>query len=632
MSDSPVQPEIRTLPPQLINQIAAGEVIERPASVVKELVENSLDAGSRCIEVDIEQGGARRIAVRDDGRGIPRDQLALSLTRHATSKIANLADLEAVTSLGFRGEALPSIASVSRLNLQSRTPNAEHGWSIVSDGGEHFAEPTPVPLPVGTRVEVLDLFYNTPARRKFLRTEKTELGHIEQLLRRIALAHSEVALRLRHNGRVVFYLPAVGASESSDARLCALLGSGFVEQSLWLETEAVGLRLSGWVAQPAFARSQADRQFFYVNDRLVRDKLVSHAVRQAYADVLHHGRHPAFVLFFELSPLEVDVNVHPAKQEVRFREGRQVHDFLFRSLHRRLAQGLKQSGTAEVLGQPRPEQSGNETLEVFTRQESAATAALNDHQRQGSTHRGQGNILGHRKLQLGLRESPSSYAALYDFQRPDASIQTSEPSAQWDKTQDNGIPPMGFALAQLNGIYILAENAQGLIIVDMHAAHERIGYESLKAALDAGPLSRQPLLVPVVVHLSPDEIALAEASETVFEQIGLVVGRLGEEQLIVREIPALLQGSDPERLLRDLLADLAAEGRSNRIREEINQVLATLACHSSVRANRRLTLPEMNALLRDMERTERADQCNHGRPTWIQLTQTELDALFLRGR
>ncbi|MGB5832557.1 MAG: DNA mismatch repair endonuclease MutL [Thiohalocapsa sp.] len=622
-------PIIRALPPQLINQIAAGEVVERPASVVKELVENSLDAGARRIDVGLERGGAKLIRIRDDGVGIDRDQLRLALSRHATSKIATLDDLEAVGTLGFRGEALPSIASVSRLALTSRTGNASHGWRMTADGSDQLDAPTPSAHPMGTTLEVLDLFYNVPARRKFLRTEKTEFRHVEQVLRRMALAHGEVALRLKHNGRTVMDLRR-GERGFSAPRLQALLGDAFMDASLTLDQTAEGLRLCGWIAQPAFARSQGDLQFFYVNGRLVRDKLVAHAVRQSYRDVLHHSRYPAYVLFLELPPRQVDVNVHPAKQEVRFREGRQVHDFIFRAVHRRLAGGVTTQGSDDA-------------------QESAPASATNfsvsDASSQGAdqpSHPPAFSVAG--RLPLPINEARGSYAAALEFQRPP---RPGDDDAGRDPDRDTPMnaqapdaepvtPTLGFAIGQLNGIYVLAQAEDGLIIVDMHAAHERIGYERLKRTAEVGEIRRQPLLVPVVVHVSPAEADLAESHGPTMARAGLVVSRLGDQKLAVREIPALLHGVDSEQLLRDVLADLGADASadrgSERVRQEINGVLSSMACHGAVRANRRLGISEMNALLRAMENTERADQCNHGRPTWIKLSQRELDGLFMRGR
>lgn len=631
----PSRNPIRQLPAQLINQIAAGEVVERPASVAKELIENSLDAGADRIEIDLEQGGVKLLRVRDNGAGIPREDLALALSRHATSKIASLADLEAVASLGFRGEALPSIASVSRLEVRSRARDAEEAWSIRGDGGDRLEEPAPASHPIGTTVEVRDLFYNTPARRKFLRAEKTELGHIEQVVRRIALARQGARFRLNHNGRTLLDLTAAAGEEGMRRRLAQLAGEGFLEHALTVEEAAVGLCLRGWVAAPAFSRSQADLQFFYVNGRLVRDKLVTHAVRQAFQDVLHHNRQPAYVLYLELPPVLVDVNVHPAKQEVRFREGRQVHDFIFRALHRRLAAG-ELGGDLEGLALPDSGPVGGP---------SPGPAE-------------QGPLPRQLAMSPGIAERRGDWSAYLDVQRPDpASLSDGTEAAAAvgvlagslagfgpGADELGRIPPLGYALAQLQGIYILSQAADGLVIIDMHAAHERIAYERLKQSWEAslvagGPgdegargLRRQPLLVPVVVRVSEREADLAEASAEVLARFGLIIDRVGEASLAVREIPVLLRGADAEGLLRDLLADLVVHGRSDMLQARVNEVLATLACHRSVRANRRLTLEEMNALLRDMERTERADQCNHGRPTWVRLSLAELDRLFARGR
>jgi DNA mismatch repair protein MutL len=600
---------IRQLPAQLINQIAAGEVVERPASVAKELIENSLDAGAGRIEIDVEQGGIKLLRVRDDGVGIAPEDLVLALSRHATSKIADLADLESVATLGFRGEALPSIASVSRLELSSRHRDAGEAWCIRSDGGERSSELVPTAHPPGTTVQVRDLFYNTPARRKFLRTDKTELSHLEQLVRRVALARCDVRFRLAHNGRVVFDLaPAQGDESAAGKRLKSLLGAGFLEHALAVSQEAVGLRLHGWLASPGFSRSQADLQFFYVNGRMVRDKLVAHAVRQAYRDLLHHGRHPAYLLYFELPPILVDVNVHPAKQEVRFREGRQVHDFIFRALNRRLAEGLTRgegaSGEAPPVAVGAPlagsVQSPPDSPEPYQ-----------------------------RTMPLRVGERRGGYGSSFDVQRPGSGERT---QVGQDSEVATEIPPLGYALGQLHGVYILAQAAGGLVIVDMHAAHERIGYERLKQSWEQGAIRSQPLLVPVLVQVSTREADLAESNLDLFRRLGMGLDRMGEGSLTVREIPAMLHGADAERLLRDLLSDLTVHGHSDRVREEINAVLATMACHRSVRANRQLTLEEMNALLRDIECTERADQCNHGRPTWMKLSMHELDRLFLRGR
>ena len=610
-------PQIHTLPSHLINQIAAGEVVERPASVAKELIENSLDAGADRIEIDLEQGGVKLLRVRDNGSGIAADELALALTRHATSKIASLADLESVATLGFRGEALPSIASVSRLEIASRRQEAEGAWRIAGDG----TAPSPSAHPQGTTVEVRDLFYNTPAGRKFLRAEKTELGHCEQLVRRIALARPEVGFRLSHNGRALFQLPPTqGDPLRVTQRLKELLGSGFVDHALALDEAAVGLRLHGWVVAPAFSRSQADMQFFYVNGRMVRDKLVTHALRQAYQDVLHYSRHPAYVLYLEIPPTQVDVNVHPAKSEVRFREGRQVHDFIFRALHRRLAEGAQPGGPVVIDLARVPELPGSEPG-VPTEPGARPTAPL-----------APDPLASHPEtMPLGIGEGHRGYAASFEVQRPAPGQAGEEPAPATAAGQPMG-PALGLALGQLHGAYVLAQTEDGLVIVDMHAAHERIGYERLKNAWDQGQVRRQPLLVPVPVAVSRAEADLAEAQADLICDLGLRVDRIGAESLVVREVPAALKDTDAEGLLRDLLSDLAVHGSSDRVREEINSVLATLACHTAVRANRRLTIEESNALLRDMERTERADQCNPGRPTWVKLSRQELDRLFLRGR
>ncbi len=614
---------IRPLPPQLVNQIAAGEVIERPASVVKELLENSLDAGATRLRLDLEQGGVKLIRVTDDGGGLGPDDLPLALSRHATSKIASLDDLDAVATLGFRGEALPSIAAVSRFTIRSRRPGDDHGWRLNCDGSDTHDPVQPAPLDIGTCIEVRDLFYNVPARRKFLRTEKTELGHIDQLLTRFALWRGDLSLRLIHNGRVSLELPAAEAPLAPN-RLRRLLGESFLTHALALDEAAVGLRLHGLVASPDFARSQGDMQFFYVNGRQVRDKVVAHAVRQAYRDVLHQGRHPAFLLFLELPPRQVDVNVHPAKHEVRFREARQVHDFIFRALHRRLADGRRGRPAVADAG---PSMDGDQAPAASADSTASRGApapgrlALGIAEREGDYGRGSAQDAAPGTGARGL-------AAGFAFQQPPGDRMT--PDAAGD--QGAGAPPLGFAIGQLNGIYILAETPDGLIIVDMHAAHERIGYERLKQAVHGEALVRQPLLVPVSVHVSPAEADLAERHGELLHRLGLGVDRLGEGRLLVRELPALLGAADPERLLRDMLADFATHGRSDRVETAIDALLARMACHGAVRANRHLTLAEMNALLRDMERTERADQCNHGRPTWTRVSRRELDALFLRGR
>lgn len=599
---------IRPLPPQLVNQIAAGEVVERPASVVKELVENALDAGAGRVQVEIEQGGARRILVRDDGCGIPRDELALALSRHATSKITSLDDLERVMSLGFRGEALPSIASVSRLALASRTADEEAGWQVTSEGDETCSEPEPRPMPVGTRVEVRDLFFNVPARRRFLKTERTEFGHIEQLMRRVALSRFETGFELTHNGRTIFSLPACPDRAAREQRLARLCGAPFVEHAVFLDHAQGGLRLWGWLARPTFSRSQPDLQHFFVNGRMVRDRLITHAVRQAYQDVLYHGRHPAFVLYFELDPERVDVNAHPAKHEVRFRESRGVHDFLYRTLHRAIA-GMKPGGGELV--QP-------------VAGAAVAPGAM------------PGGIMPQQPQAADTQVEMRVYADLHPREEGPAMASTVNAVAEATMPARNEVQaeehPLGYALAQLQGVYILAQNRHGLVLVDMHAAHERITYERLKQAWQAGRVASQPLLVPETLAVSRAEADLAEAHAESLARLGLEIDRVGEERIRVRAIPVLLAREQAEPLVRDVLADLQAQGSSTRLQEAMNAVLSTMACHGSVRANRQLTVAEMNALLRDMERTERSDQCNHGRPTWVQLDMNQLDHLFLRGQ
>lgn len=582
---------IQVLPLQLINQIAAGEVIERPASVVKELLENSLDAGASAIEVDIESGGSRRIRVRDNGTGIRKQDIPLALSRHATSKIASLEDLEQISSLGFRGEALPSIASVSRLQLSSRQPDATSGWVFQGNGSGSAADTAPVAHPVGTTVDVQDLFYNTPARRKFMRTETTEFRHIEQVVRRIALSRFPVGVKLQHNRKPVLQLPPADTRAEQEHRLARICGAAFMEQAVSIEHSGAGLKLGGWVAAPTFSRSQPDLQYFYVNGRMVRDKLVTHAVRQAYTDVLFHGRHPAYVLFLEIDPTVVDVNAHPTKHEVRFRDSRLVHDFLFRTLHDALAQ----IRPAEDQPPPRPNRPLH-ALDIQT---------------------GQGSAVQQRGMTLGVREQLAGYTALH----PDTSAQ-----------QPDEDLPLGHALAQLHGIYILAQNRQGLVLVDMHAAHERITYEGLKTAHADDGVRSQPLLVPLGLAVSEREANICESGQERFNDLGFEIDRTGPEQLTVRQVPVLLYDTDIEGLVRDVLSDLLEQGDSRRVEDSVNAVLSTMACHGSVRANRRLTIDEMNALLREMEITERSGQCNHGRPTWIQVSLDELDKLFLRGR
>ncbi len=592
---------IHLLPDHLINQIAAGEVVDRPSSVVKELVENSLDAGARSIKVQLEQGGKRAIRITDDGQGMTQKELALALQRHATSKIASLDDLERLATMGFRGEALPSIASVARLDLSSRHVSGDHGWSVRVRRGE-IAEPEPAAVQAGTRVQVEDLFYNVPARRKFLRADRTEFKHVDLLLRRFALARFDVGFELEHNGKTVSALPPALEEAEQNRRLQRVMGKEFLDHVINIDEERGGISLRGWVAEPRYNRAQADRQFFFVNGRAIRDRVIAHAVRSAFQDVLFHGRHPAFVLYLQVPPEAVDVNVHPQKHEVRFRDARMVHDFLFSSLHRALAE----SGSGAL----RPG-SGLE----------------------GSLQTGPGWSQGGGRqsgFSLPVREQIGAYAAVLGTGAlPDAQTQGDNEA---DHGGDEDIPPLGYALAQLHGVYILSQNDKGLVLTDMHAAHERITYEHLKTRYTGNGIKGQRLLVPVDVQVSEAEADLVEDRTGELAGLGLVADRSGPESLVLREVPALLARSNAALLLKDVLSDLATLGQSERVETQSNEILSTMACHGSVRANRILTVPEMNALLRDMERTERSDHCNHGRPTWIQLDMPTLDRLFLRGR
>ncbi|PPU37071.1 MULTISPECIES: DNA mismatch repair endonuclease MutL [unclassified Xanthomonas] len=620
---------IRQLPEILINQIAAGEVVERPASVVKELVENALDAGATRVDIELEEGGVRLIRIRDNGGGITPDELPLAVSRHATSKIASLDDLETVATLGFRGEALPSIASVSRFTLISRRADAEHGSALQIDGGR-LGEVTPHAHAPGTTVEVRELFFNVPARRKFLRAERTELGHIEEWLRSLALARPDVELRVSHNGKPSRrYKPG---DLYSDARLGETLGEDFARQALRVDHSGAGLRLHGWVAQPHYSRASTDQQYLYVNGRSVRDRSVAHAVKMAYGDVLFHGRQPAYVLFLELDPARVDVNVHPAKHEVRFREARLIHDFVYRTLQDALAQ-TRAGTTPNSIGSDAPAADAA----------GAMRAGFSGSASYGSTASGGGGSGSYAnwtpsQTPLGLRvdEARAAYSALYA--PPPGSAQHAAQLPQLSGTglpataEDSGVPPLGYAVAQLHGIYILSENAEGLIVVDMHAAHERIGYERLKNAHDSIGLHAQPLLVPITLAVGEREADTAEREADTLASLGFEITRAGPQSLHVRSIPALLANAEPEALLRDVLGDLREHGQSRRIASARDELLSTMACHGAVRANRRLTVPEMNALLRDMEATERSGQCNHGRPTWARFTLSDIDRWFLRGR
>lgn len=653
--------KIHILSPRLANQIAAGEVVERPSSVIKELVENAIDAGATRIDIEIEKGGTKLIRIRDNGSGIEPDDLPLALSRHATSKIVTLDDLEGVHSLGFRGEALASISSVSRLDLVSSTQDTGEGWRVIAEGRDMATQVTPAPHPRGTSVQVKDLFFNTPARRKFMRTEKTEFGHIEETFRRLALSRPDIALSLRHNQKPVHQLPAGTRQAEQEKRLASLLGKNLMDQSLYIDVEATGLRLWGWVGLPTHSRSQADQQYFFVNRRVVKDKLVVHAIRQAYRDVLFHGRHPVFVLYLELDPAVVDVNVHPTKHEVRFRDGRLVHDFLFRTLHRALAEVRPDADGstaptnmthAGMAGQEQPAEQPMQDQTAIAFNENPASAGFGSGAFSSGGFSGAQSASPYRSQPQsgggGVSDYLSSYQQLSEQARAMPVVDNAgadEQNAPWNtatrsqmmpEEDPTGAPPLGFAIAQLHGVYILSEAKDGLILVDMHAAHERITYERLKAsyqaAADEGGLKSQPMLVPLSIAVSRKETDCAEQHQDVFQKLGVELQVMGPETLVVRQLPVMLMESDVEPLIRDMLSDLLQYGSSDRIQAHINEIFATMACHGSVRANRKLTLPEMNALLRDMERTERSGQCNHGRPTWTRLSMNELDKLFLRGQ
>jgi DNA mismatch repair protein MutL len=602
---------IHALPIQLINQIAAGEVVERPSSVVKELIENCFDAGASQITIEIEQGGARLIKIRDDGCGIDKEDLPLALSRHATSKIASLQDLEQVASMGFRGEALPSISSVARLTLISRTANAECAWSVTADGSEQNFDPQPDPHPQGTTIDVRDLFYNTPARRKFLKAEKTEFAHIETLIKRMTLSRFDIGFTLFHNQKEIFNLKPAISPSAQEQRIGSICGPSFIENSVKIEFSASGLHLTGWVGLPTFSRSQQDMQFFYVNGRLIKDKLVSHAVKQAFQDVLFHGRHPVFVLYLTLDPTLVDVNAHPAKLEVRFREGRLVHDFLFSALYRSLADIRPENRIDHI--------TVTDNLALDSAHETDPRAHFKSIGAY-TPRPPQQNL-----LPLTIAEAISGYTSLYSSDLP---LQKPENTV----SEHSDSHPLGYAVAHLHATFIVAETPKGIILVDTHAAHERITYERLKQQYQEGGIPSQPLLLPIKITVSSSEADLAESEDSFFSSLGFELTRSGPETIILRSTPALLGNIDKEKLIRDVLADISVNGISQRIQEQRNQVLATMACHGSVRAHRRLTLEEMNALLRDMEKTERIGQCNHGRPTWIELSLQDLDKFFLRGQ
>ena len=640
--------KIHLLSPRLANQIAAGEVVERPANIIKELVENSLDAGAQRIEIDVEQGGIKLLRIRDDGHGIPKDDLPLALSRHATSKISTLDDLEAVHSLGFRGEALASISSVSRLTLTSaiepEQDEQEQAWQVEVEGREMAAMVKPAAHPKGTTLEVRDLFFNTPARRKFLRTEKTEFNHVDECFKRLALSRYDVSFSLRHNQKVIHSLRPAIRDIDKEKRVAGLLGTKFIDAALHVDAEAAGLGLTGWVGLPTFSRSQADMQYFFVNGRIVRDRLVAHAIKQAYRDVLYHGRQPAFVLYLTVDPALVDVNVHPTKHEVRFRDGRLVHDYLFRTLHKALADVRPDNQVSPTSLQG----SGVLQGEAFTGSGLTSPALMANSQQQVTGIRA-GEFSGQERMSLlpnrhpisGVQEHLDAYQALSQPLNAGSEIPASTTRQERIDPEtgevtcvdvENDVPPLGFAIAQLHGIYILSQNAHGLVVVDMHAAHERITYERLKIAVDNQNVQSQPLLVPITLSVSEGEADAAEEFADEFARFGVLIQRAAPEAIMIRQIPVILQQAEVERLVTDMLSDLMQHGSSDRIQAHRNEILGNMACHGSVRANRKLTLPEMNGLLRDMEDTERSGQCNHGRPTWTQMSMPDLDKLFLRGR
>ncbi|BBB14919.1 DNA mismatch repair protein MutL [Candidatus Rickettsiella viridis] len=614
---------IARLSPQLANQIAAGEVIERPASIIKELVENSLDANAKQIDIDVEKGGIQRIRIRDDGSGIHKDDLILALDRHATSKIRDLDDLMQIKTLGFRGEALASISSVSRLYLSSSTNTSQQGWQVTADY-QNKPKLIPVSHPQGTTVDVHELFFNTPARRKFLRKEQTEFSHIEELVKRLSLSHFSMGFTLQHNKRLIHQLRPATSQSLQEERIAALCSRTFIENAIYMDMENATLRLWGWISLPTFSRSQTDLQYFYVNNRIVKDRLINHAIKQAYQDVLYQGRHAAFVLFLEIEPQFVDVNAHPAKYEVRFRENRAVYDFVKHCLQKSLAATspvsaeLSTDSVQQTTDQPRNE-SMFKHINSYNNINQQTIFPLHTELSPSFSS----NVL--TITPSVIKEEPEHCFATTPISN--TPIQATEQIEQFEKA-----PPLGFALAQLHGIYILAQNTEGLIIVDIHAAHERILYERLKQAIENTVVNSQALLLPISLHLSSKEAEILQEYLALFTQFGFEIENLAAETIIVRKIPSLLAHIDSQQFIHDVLSDLHENENSQRFSEKINELLSSIACHSAVRANRNMNLSEMNQLLRDMEKTARSNQCNHGRPTWKQLSLSEIDRLFLRGR
>jgi DNA mismatch repair protein MutL len=636
---------IRLLPDLLINQIAAGEVIERPASALKELLENSLDAGATEIAVQLEGGGVKLLRVRDNGGGIAPEQLPLALMRHATSKIASLDDLQRVASMGFRGEALASMAAVAQVTLTSRNTGSTHAWKIEAADGTQSAA-APAAHAHGTSVEMRELYFNTPARRKFLKSENTEFAWCEETFKRIALSRPDVAFSLQHNGKMVWNLaaatrsPRPQAGEGLGERVAAILGAEFGQHAVTVERQIGALHLYGIAALPAYSRSTRDEQYFFVNGRFVRDKVLMHAVRQAYQDILHHQRHPAFVLFLELPPEQVDVNVHPAKSEVRFRESQGIHQFVFHALQDALSAPMKNAAPEpRAQSTPAPLRVTSDLADVSGQPSRMASSSIREGWGEGAQ---QSRPAYQQPIPFSAAQPQAAYK-LWEFQSQALGSRIEDRAQHSDEPHDSAQSPilnpqspqehpLGYALGQLSGIYILAQNQQGLVVVDMHAAHERIVYERLKTAFDQQQMPTQPLLIPVTFAAEALDIATAEEEQEALQRLGFDIAPISTNTLAVRAMPAMLKQSHAETAAREVLHELRDFGASRALTERRNELLATLACHSAVRANQQLSLPEMNAILREMEQTERADQCNHGRPTWFQVTLAELDAMFMRGK
>ena len=636
-----IMPRIKELPVDLANQIAAGEVVERPVSIVKELLENSLDAGADKITIELEQGGKQLIRVQDNGSGIIKEDLALALSAHATSKIYALEDLSNIATLGFRGEALASIGSVSKLSISSKIKNSTYAWLIKQEG--RYAEKAdlhPVSHPLGTTVEVRELFFNTPARRSFLKTDKTEFAHIDELIKKIALCHFGVAFKLIHNGKVVRQFQKALTQSQQLERISQLCLPDFISESIYLEEEAVGLKIWGWIGKPAVASNRANAQYFYVNGRIIKDKLISHAVRQAFRDVLHHQKHPTYVLYFSLDYAEVDVNVHPTKSEVRFRDSRLVHQFIFSKIHRAIA-----TANGQTDEEANAEDQSDETMASHELASPSATNVSSVPYRPEKTMTG-----GNRQhelyksllspisldalnaesgfLPLNVRESSAENA--YGAQSALDIVIPNE--KEEDSTVNENNFSLGFALAQVHGVFMLAQSRDGLILVDIHAAHERVLYEKIKYAWQKNETVSQNLLIPISVHVDSHQTVVVEEHANLLSELGFDISLLGADSIVVRAIPIYLHNRDIESLLLNILNELHVYGNSKNSEAYLNKILGTMACHKAVRANDELTIEEMNVLLRDMEQTQRSEQCNHGRPTWVELGMGELDKMFMRGQ